>query len=79
MKFCHSQVNGWNWRTSSDGSEGQKPHVLFHMHGKMLTIPGYKDLQQMEQYYGTRVTLRGIVQGKETKNLNVVHVLTVQE
>jgi hypothetical protein len=18
MKFCHSQVNGWNWRTSSE-------------------------------------------------------------
>jgi hypothetical protein len=45
------------------------------------------DLKQMQQYYGTWVTLRemhmghtgGIGQGKETKNLNVnvVDVLTV--
>jgi hypothetical protein len=38
------------------------------------------NLKQMQQYYGMQVTVRdGIGQGKETKNLNVVDVLTVQE
>jgi hypothetical protein len=45
------------------------------------------DLKQMQQYYGTRVTLRGghawcmrrIGQGKESKNLNVIDMLPVQE
>jgi hypothetical protein len=35
IKFCHSQVNGWNWRTSSlaelADSEGQKSYVLPRM------------------------------------------------
>jgi hypothetical protein len=35
MKFCHLQVNGWNWRTSSQVQlarlRGQKSHVLPHM------------------------------------------------
>jgi hypothetical protein len=33
MKFCHLQVNGWNWRISCKvklGSKGQK-YVLPHM------------------------------------------------
>jgi hypothetical protein len=36
----------------------------------------------MQQYYGMLVTLRGvreIGQGKETENLNVVDVLSLQE
>jgi hypothetical protein len=41
------------------------------------------DPKQMQQYYGTLVTLRGghasIGQGKQSKNFNVVDVLTVQE
>jgi hypothetical protein len=42
------------------------------------------DLKQMQQYYGMLATLRGVMfrnieQGKETKNLNLVDVLSVQE
>jgi hypothetical protein len=35
MKFCHSQVNGWNWRASSEVKSvrlrRQKSNVLPHM------------------------------------------------
>jgi hypothetical protein len=51
MKFCHSQVNGWNGRTSSEAKLGQKSHVLPHIQ--------IIDLKQMQQYYWTQVTLRG--------------------
>jgi hypothetical protein len=43
------------------------------------------DPKQMHQYYGTQVTPKGIQhtgkidQGKVTKNLNVIDVLSVQE
>jgi hypothetical protein len=43
------------------------------------------DLKQIQQYYESQATLSGglcmggLGQGKETKNLNVVNVLTIQE
>jgi hypothetical protein len=37
MKFCHLQVNGWNWRTSSDAKLARlrKP--------KIICSPSYAD------------------------------------
>jgi hypothetical protein len=51
-------------------SEGQKPCILPHM--------WIINLLQMQQTKG-RPLIGGTGQGKETKNLNVVDVLTVQE
>jgi hypothetical protein len=54
MKFCHSQVNGWNIISSeiSQTQKAKKPHVLSHMWNI--------DLTQMQLYYETLVTLKGM-------------------
>jgi hypothetical protein len=64
-------------KQSLSGSEGQKSHVLPHL--------GIINLKQMQRYYWTwlhtkrKMCMGGIGKGKETKNLDVVDVLTVEE
>jgi hypothetical protein len=79
MKFCHSQVNGWNLENIilSEVSQAQK--------AKNSCSSSYADyrpktnttvLLEMGHTKGSLHT-GDIGQGKETKNLNVVHVDTV--
>jgi hypothetical protein len=75
MKFCHSQVNGWNWRILSEiiqTQKAKKPHILPPMQiaDKCSNIMDHTN---------RRLCKAGIGQGKETKNLDEVDVLTLQE
>jgi hypothetical protein len=81
MKCCHLQVNRWNWRTSSEVKlvRLRRPKATFS--------PSYVNyscktnaviLWDMGHTKG-RSSTRGIRQGKEAKNLNMVDVFTVQE
>jgi hypothetical protein len=74
------QVNGWNWRTSSEAKlvRLRKP--------KIACSPLYEDyrpktnviLLHMGHTKG-KTHMGGIEKRKKTKNLNVVNVLTVKE
>jgi hypothetical protein len=81
MKFCHSQVSEWNWRTSS------YVKLVRRRRAKATCSPSYVNyrpktntavLWDMGHTMG-RPCKEGIVQGKEAKNLNVADALTVQE
>jgi hypothetical protein len=81
MKFYHSQVNGWNWRTSSYVKLARLRRP------KIICSPSYADyspktnaviLLVMGHTKG-RICKRGIGKGKKTLDLNVVDVLTVEE
>jgi hypothetical protein len=81
MKFCHLQVNRWIWRTSSRVKlarlrRPKEPHVLPHVDYRPKTNASI--LWNMGHTKG-RLHIAEIGQGKETKNLNVVDVLTVQK
>jgi hypothetical protein len=41
MKFCHSQVNGWNWRTSSQVKLARLKRP------KIACSPSYVDYEQI--------------------------------
>jgi hypothetical protein len=80
MKFCHLQVNGWNWRASFEvklGTESQKitcsPSYADYRPKTTAAVLGYMGHTKGRPYTG------GIGQRKETKNLNVVDVFTVQK
>jgi hypothetical protein len=77
MKFCHPQVNGWNWRTSS------KVKLVRLRRPKAACSPSYVDCRPKTNeaiLWNTGHTKGkpckgGIRQRKETKNLNVVGVV----
>jgi hypothetical protein len=53
MKFFHLQVNGWDWRSSSQvNSQVQDKRQMFSL---MWNI----DLLETQQYYEIQVTLSG--------------------
>jgi hypothetical protein len=79
MKFCHLQVYGWNWKTS------RLVKLARLRRPKILCSPSCTDytpktnaviLLDMDHTKG-RLHMGEIGQRKETKNLNVVDVLTV--
>jgi hypothetical protein len=49
MKFCHLQVNGLNGGHHLMTVKAKSRMFSFIGMEKMLTIPGCKDLQQMQQ------------------------------
>jgi hypothetical protein len=69
-KFCHSQINGWNWRLRRT-----KAACSLSYAGYSLKTPILWDMGHTKG----RPCKGGTLQGKETKNLNVVDVFTVQE
>jgi hypothetical protein len=81
MKFCHSQVNGWNWRTSSEVklSRLKRPRAACSLsYVKCRPKTNAVILWDVVHTKG-KLHMGGIGQGKEIKNLNEVDVLTVQE
>jgi hypothetical protein len=67
MKFCHSQVNGWNWRTSSyvKLARLRKPNIV--------CSPSYADYRPKTNavigpgsHTKGRIYTGGIGKGKET-------------
>jgi hypothetical protein len=79
MKFCHSQVNGWNWRTTFQAK-------LVRLRRKTIAFsPSYVDYRPKTNvailsdigHTKGRPHTGGIGQGKKNKNLNVADVLTV--
>jgi hypothetical protein len=68
MKFCHSQVNGWNWRTSS------KMKLARLTKTKIACFPSYVDyrpktnaaiLLDMGHTLRGKMCMGGIRKGKE--------------
>jgi hypothetical protein len=71
MKFCHSQVNGWNWRTSSLAKLARLRRP------KIACSPSSVDYRPKTNaailldtvHTKGRPSTAGIQQGKETKKL----------
>jgi hypothetical protein len=81
MKFCHPKVNGWNWRTSFQVKLARlrmSKTVCSHSHADYRPKTKAAMFWSMHHTKG-KLCKRGIEQWKETKNLNEVDVLTVQE
>jgi hypothetical protein len=59
MKFCHLQVNGWNWRTSSLSKVSQIQKAKSYMFSLICGI--YDTDIQIQQYYEKQVMLREVI------------------
>jgi hypothetical protein len=64
MKFCHLQVNGWNWRISSEVSSAKlrKPRAAF-----FLSYVEYKPNTNTSNIMKNRSHLGGHIQEREDK------------